>query len=312
MSLLQKVSQLPPLGQDEERIAEITRLKRRHYLRNTIASGVLWVIASIVTLFFVSIILKLLIDGAPSLVSGSFYGTGPDGIAKELFNTFYILILTELFLFPVSLAAAIYLIEYAPQGLLVTVIHFAAETLAGVPAIVLGMFGFLVFGVYADLGTSRLAGALTLLCFNLPLGLRVFEDALASVPHELREGALALGATKWQAIRTVVLPSALPGLVTGLILTAGRIISEAAPLLFTMGLFNPANVFDLNPLIASDTLTTRLYFLKGVGAGSSGLSSAQETALAAGIAAIVILLLLLINVGARAIGRVIHQKLTAA
>jgi phosphate transport system permease protein len=210
------------------------------------------------------------------------------------------------------LGAAIYLIEYAPQGRVVTIIHFAAETLAGVPSIVLGLFGFLAFAIFAHFGTSRLSGALTLLCLNFPLGLRLFEDALASVPRELREGSLALGASKWHMVRTVVLPSALPGIVTGLILTAGKIIGEAAALLFTMGLFNPANVFTLNPFIASDTLTTRLYFLKGVGAGSSGLTASQETAVVAGLSAVLILLLLLINVSARALGRLIQRRITAA
>jgi phosphate transport system permease protein len=191
-------------------------------------------------------------------------------------------------------------------------IHFAAETLAGVPSIVLGLFGFLAFAIFAHFGTSRLSGALTLLCLNFPLGLRLFEDALASVPRELREGSLALGASKWHMVRTVVLPSALPGIVTGLILTAGKIIGEAAALLFTMGLFNPANVFTLNPFIASDTLTTRLYFLKGVGAGSSGLTASQETAVAAGLAAVLIVILLVINVSARTLGRLIQRRITAA
>jgi phosphate transport system permease protein len=248
----------------------------------------------------------------PTLISGDFYGTGPAGIAPELFNTFYILVLTEVFLFPISLGAAIYLVEYARQQRLITIIHFAAETLAGVPSLVLGMFGFLVFSSYAHLSISRISGSLTLLCLNLPLALRLFEDALNTVPRELREGGLALGATRWRTIRTVVLPSALPGLVTGLILTAGKIIGEAAALLFTMGLFNPASVFTPDPTLASDTLTTRLYYIKGVGAGSTGLTSVQETALAAGISAILILLLLLINIAARSAGRLIQRKLTAA
>lgn len=312
MSIQQQASPQSLVTQERERVDQLARLTRRLHVNNTIASVILWIVTGVVALIFVSIIIKLLLDGAPSLASAAFYGTGPEGIAKELFNTFYILILAEIFLFPLSLAAAIYLIEYAPQGRLVTIIHFAAETLAGVPSLVLGMFGFLVFSSYAHMGTSRLAGALTLLCLNLPLGLRLFEDALAAVPRELREGGLALGATKWRTIRTVVIPSALPGLVTGLILTAGKITGEAAALLFTMGLFNPADVFNLNPLIASDTLTTRLYYLKGVGAGSTGLSSAQETALAAGIGAVLIVLLLLINIGARVIGRYIQRRVTAA
>jgi phosphate transport system permease protein len=288
------------------------RLLRRLHRGNALASSILWLMTVLIATAFVVIIFNLIWTGLPTLVSGDFYGTGPAGIAPELFNTFYILLLTELFLFPISLGAAIYLVEYARQRRLVTIIHFAAETLAGVPSLVLGMFGFLVFSSYAHLGFSRISGALTLLCLNFPLALRLFEDALNTVPRELREGGLALGATRWRVIRTVVLPSALPGLVTGLILTAGKIIGEAAALLFTMGLFNPASVFTLDPILASDTLTTRLYYIKGVGAGSTGLTSAQETALAAGISAILILLLLLINIAARTAGRLIQRKLTAA
>ncbi|HET8912135.1 MAG TPA: phosphate ABC transporter permease PstA [Ktedonobacteraceae bacterium] len=311
MSMQQSVQVEAPQA-DEERARQRIAVMRRLHMDNRIALGVLWVITAIVSLLFISIIIYLIIQGAPALFSANFYGTGQDGIAPELFNTFYILILTEIFLFPISLAAAIFLIEYARRGPLVTIIHFAAETLAGVPSIVLGLFGFAVFAVYFGFSISRLAGALTLLCLNFPQALRLFEASLESVPHELREGSLALGATKWRMIRTVVLPSAMPGLVTGLILTAGKIIGEAAALLFTMGLFNPGNVFTLNPLIASDTLTTRLYYLKGPGAGSTGLTFNQETVLAAGIAAILILFLLVLNLGARGLGRLLERRLTAA
>src|SRR5215471_21447802 len=254
MSIQEVASSQAELG---ERISVLRRLARRLALRNAIAMGVLWVITVLVGMLFIYIIIRLLVEGAPTLATATFYGTSQAGIAPELFNTFYILILTELILFPIALGASIYLVEYARQGRLITVIHFAAETLAGVPSIVLGLFGVLAFSNILGLHTSRLAGALTLLCLNLPLALRLFEDALAAVPRDLHEGGLALGATRWRMVRTVVLPSALPGLVTGLILTAGKIIGEAAALIFTMGLFNPANVFTLNPLIASDTLTTR-------------------------------------------------------
>ena len=297
----------------EERLTALKRLSRRLALRNGIAMGVLWLITIVVAAIFIFVIIDLLVQGAPTLVKASFYGTSEAGIAPELFNTFYILILTEIFLFPIGLAAAIFLVEYSPQGRFITVIHFAAETLAGVPSLVLGMFGFLDFAVYAHMGTSRLAGALTLLCLNFPLALRLFEQALAAVPGELREGGLALGSTKWHMVRTVVLPSALPGLITGLILTAGKVIGEAAALIFTMGIFNPGNVFTLNPLVASDTLTTRLYYIKGPGAGSlPGVTSSQETALAAGIAAVLIILLLVINIAARGVGRAIQRRVTAA
>ncbi len=296
----------------EVRLSALKRITRRLAVTNSIAMGVLWLITLLVAALFIYIIISLIVQGASTLISPAFYGTSDAGIAPELFNTFYILILTELILIPLSLAAAIYLVEYSPQGRFITVIHFAAETLSGVPSLVLGMFGFLVFAVYLHLGISRLAGALTLLCLNFPLALRLFEQSLESVPGDLREGALALGATKWRAIRTVVLPTALPVIITGVILTAGKIIGEAAALIFTMGLFNPSNVFTLNPLIPSDTLTTRLYYIKGPGAGTLNLTSSQETALAAGLSAVLIILLLIINLSARAIGRAIRRRLTAA
>lgn len=295
-----------------ERALEMSRLLRRLHMRNTIATTLLWMVASLVMLLFVAIIVYLIAQGFSYLISPAFYDTSDAGVGREIFNTFYILILTEIFILPIGLAAAIFLIEYATARRFVTVVHFAAETLAGVPSIVLGLFGFLVFSSTLQLGTSRLAGALTLLCLNFPLALRLFEDALASVPREMCEGGLALGATKWHVIRTVIIPSALPGIVTGVILTAGKILGEAAALLFTMGLNSPPNVFSLNPLIASDTLTTHLYFIVGPGAGSTSLTSAQETTISAGSAAMLILLLLLINIVARAAGRSIQQRVTAA
>src|SRR5215467_3764583 len=277
------VAQVPAQGNDH--IAELTRLTQRLHINNRFALGVIWTVTTLVALGFIAIIIFLIARGITYLLDPAFYNASLSGIGPEMFNTFYILILTELFLFPVSLAAAIYLVEYARQGPLVTGIHFAAETLAGVPSLVLGLFGVLAFSDLLGLHTSRLAGALTLLCLNLPLALRLFEDALASVPRDLREGSLSLGATRWHMVRTVVLPSALPGLVTGLILSAGKIIGEAAALLFTMGLNNPSNgVFTLNPLIASDTLTTHLYFVAGPGAGSTSLTHGQETAITAGSA----------------------------
>ena len=223
--------QVPASGGSSQRIIELTRLVRRLHTNNRIALGIIWIVATLVALLFIAIIILLLVQGIGYLFAPQFYSTGDTGIAAELFNSFYILILAEVFLFPIALAAAIYMVEYARQGPLVTILHFAAETLAGVPSIVLGLFGALAFGTFAHLGTSRLTGALTLLCLNLPLALRLFEDALATVPRELREGGLALGATRWQTIRTVVLPSALPGIVTGLILSAGKIIGEAAALI---------------------------------------------------------------------------------
>jgi phosphate transport system permease protein len=233
-------------------------------------------------------------------------------VGRQIFNTFYILILSEVILFPIALAAAIYTVEYAPQGLLVTIIRFAAETLAGVPTIVIGLFAFVLFGSLLGLHISRLTGALALLCLNLPLALRLFEDALLSVPRDLREASLALGSSKWHMIRTVVLPSALPALVTGLILSAGKVIGETAALVFTMGVSNPGNSITLDPSIASDTLTIHLWYVKTQGAGSiPGLTVAAANEIAAGSAALLILILLVINIASRSLGRLIQRRVTA-
>ena len=294
------------------RMEELIRLTKRLHARNRVAISILWVIALLIALLFIAIIVLLIVRGFAYIFDVNFYGFGPAAVGPEIFNTFYILILTELFLFPISLAAAIYLVEYARQGPLVKAIQFAAETLAGVPSIVLGLFGVLAFSDLFGLHTSRIAGALTLLCLNLPLSLRLFEDALTSVPRDLREAGLALGATRWHMTRTVVIPSALPGLITGLILSAGKIIGEAAALLYTMGLNNPPHVFTLNPFIASDTLTTHLYFIAGPGGGSTSLTRAQELAVTSGSAALLIVILLIINLSARGLGRYIQRRITAA
>ena len=297
-----------------------SRLIRRLHISNGIAHVVIWLIAGIVVAIFVSIIAYLLVqgftasahNGQPVLLDPTFYGTTQLGIASELFNTFYVLILAELFLVPIALSAAIYTVEYAHQGRFITIVRFAAETLAGVPSIVLGLFGFIVFASLFGFHISRLSGALTLHCLNFPIALRLFEDALNAVPRELREGSLALGSTKWHMIRTVVLPSALPGIVTGIILSAGKIIGETAALVFTMGVVNPfQGVFTPNPFIASDTMTILIWRLKTQDT-PAGMSAAQASAVAAGAAAILIVILLLINLGARGIGRAIERRITAA
>ncbi len=300
---------------DEDRSKEYARIMRRLHTGNSIATTILLILAAIVILVFIGVLVLLVVQGIAYIFNPSFYDPSANAgasIAPELFNTFYILILSEIFLVPISLAAAIYLVEYAREGPLVTIIHFAAETLAGIPSIVLGLFGVIVFVVFFEIHISRMSGALTLLCLNLPVALRLFEQSLAAVPRELREGGLALGATKWRVIRNVVLPSALPGIVTGIILSAGRVIGETAALIFTTGTTNPSGVYTLNPFIPSDTLTIHLWYVKTQGAGTVGLSSAQATAVAAGSSTLLIVILLVINLASRGLGRFIERRLTAA
>src|SRR5450432_199371 len=296
---------------DKQRLIVLERVVRRLHVNNGIAIAVLYALAAVVSFIFIGVIVYLLVKGFAYLINPAFYAANGDStIGAQLFNTLYILILSEIILVPISLAAAIYLIEYARQGPLVTTIHFAAETLAGVPSLVLGLFGYLVFGSLLALGTTRLTGALTLLCLNLPLSVRLYEDALASVPRDLREGGLALGSTKWHMIRTVVLPSALPGIITAVILSAGKIIAEAAALIFTMGTSNPANVFTLNPLIGSDNLTIRIWYVQTLGAGAVDPNAVNSVS--AGGAAVLVLVLLIINLAARGLGRAIQRRVTAA
>jgi phosphate transport system permease protein len=271
------------------------------------------------------------VQGAPYLFDAAYYSTTPGStlsILPQIYNTAYVLVATLVLLVPLALGAAIYLVEYARQGLLVTVIHFAAETLAGVPSLVLGLFGFLLFATVLGLGYSRLSGILTLVCLNLPLALRLFEDALTAVSPDQREAALSLGSHKWHTIRTAVLPSALPGIITAMILSAGKVLAESAILIFTAGTSTPRFLFSPNrywvpfslgsfqvqlplwssPFVPSETLTVHIYeeFINSNG------NQAQANGIAALCAALLIIGLLVINIGARSLGRFLQKRLTAA
>lgn len=309
MSAQTQMSSAPIHDDDGQRIKSLERLVRVLHLKNNIATVILALGTLIVALIFLLIIIYLLINGVPYLLNPDFYGSNGTGtVGQQIFNTVYILIFTEIVLVPITLAAAIYLIEYAPQGPFVTVIHFAAETLAGVPSLVLGLFGYLIFSTILGFGLSRLSGVLTLLCLNFPIALRLFEDALTTVAREQREGGLALGSTKWHMIRTVVLPSAIPGIITGIVLSAGKIIAEAAAIIFTMGASNGNNVYTLNPMISTDNLTIHIYFLQTSGTVPQDVANAVS----AGSAALLIIILLVINLGSRFAGRLIQRKIMAA
>ena len=309
MSAQTQMSSAPIHDDDGQRIKSLERLVRVLHLKNNIATVILALGTLIVALIFLLIIIYLLINGVPYLLNPDFYGSNGTGtVGQQIFNTVYILIFTEVVLVPITLAAAIYLIEYAPQGPFVTVIHFAAETLAGVPSLVLGLFGYLIFSTILGFGLSRLSGVLTLLCLNFPIALRLFEDALTTVAREQREGGLALGSTKWHMIRTVVLPSAIPGIITGIVLSAGKIIAEAAAIIFTMGASNGNNVYTLNPMISTDNLTIHIYFLQTSGTVPQDVANAVS----AGSAALLIIILLVINLGSRFAGRLIQRKIMAA
>ena len=211
------------------------------------------------------------------------------GIAGNIVNTLYIIVITLLIATPVGIGSAIYLNEYAKPGKLVRAIEFTTETLSGIPSIIFGMFGMMFFGTGLGLGYSILTGSLTLTLMVLPLITRNTQEALKTVPDSYRSGALGMGATKWYMIRTVLLPSAMPGIITGVILAIGRIVGESAALLFTAGsgyLLPKSGIGFLKKVLESGgTLTIQLY-----------LSMAKaEYSTAFGIAAVLLVIVLVIN-----------------
>lgn len=211
------------------------------------------------------------------------------GIAGNIVNTLYIIVITLLITTPVGIGSAIYLNEYAKPGKLVRAIEFTTETLSGIPSIIFGMFGMMFFGTGLGLGYSILTGSLTLTLMVLPLITRNTQEALKTVPDSYRSGALGMGATKWYMIRTVLLPSAMPGIITGVILAIGRIVGESAALLFTAGsgyLLPKSGIGFLKKILESGgTLTIQLY-----------LSMAKaEYSTAFGIAAVLLVIVLVIN-----------------
>ena len=188
---------------------------------------------------------------------------GTNGIAGNILNTIYIIFLTLLFASPLGIGSAIYLNEYAKPGRFVRLVEFTTQTLAGIPSILFGLFGMLFFGGVLDLGYSILTGCLTLTLMILPLIIGNTREALRTVPESYRQGAAGMGATKWYMIRTILLPSAMPGIITGLILSVGRIVGESAALLFTAGsgylLPNSVKGYFSKIFESGGTLTIELY-----------------------------------------------------
>ena len=220
------------------------------------------------------------------------YLTERIGILPDILNTVYIVLATLIIVLPLGVGAAIYLTEYAKNKKLVGMIEYAAETLSGIPSIIYGLVGMLLFS--NNFGTSLLAGALTLVIMNLPTVMRTTQESLKTVPQSYREGAFGLGAGKWRVIRTVVLPGCVDGVITGCILSVGRILGESAALLFTAGFAHALNGIFTGLTSPGATLTVALY----VYAKEEG-----EFGVAFAIAAILMLLTLLINLSAALVGK---------
>jgi len=239
----------------------------------------------------------VLIKGLPN-ISWELLSTKPSylsdriGILPDILNTIYIVLATLVIVLPLGVGAAIYLTEYAKNKRVVGIIEYAAETLSGIPSIIYGLVGMLLFS--NNFGTSLLAGALTLVIMNLPTVMRTTQESLKTVPQSYREGAFGLGAGKWRVIRTVVLPGCVDGVITGCILSVGRILGESAALLFTAGFAHALNGIIEGLASPGATLTVALY----VYAKEEG-----EFGVAFAIAAILMLLTLIINLSASMVGK---------
>lgn len=285
------------------------------------ATGVLYAISGIIVLILASMLLYILLRGLPH-VSWHFltspsksYQTG-GGIGIQLFNSIYLLFITMIISFPLSLGAGIYLSEYAKKNWLTDLIRTSIEILSSLPSVVVGLFGFLVFVIRFQYGFSILSGALALTLFNLPLLTRNIEESLRAIHFTQREAGLALGLSRWETVIHVVLPEASPSILTGLILSSGRIFGEAAALIYTAGQSAPALDFsNWNPLSVSspisifrqaETLAVHIWKINSEGTMPDGAQ------VSAGASAVLILAVLMFNFGARALGKRLHKKLTSA
>ena len=227
------------------------------------------------------------------------YLTEKIGILPDILNTAYIVVATLVLVIPLGVGAAIYLTEYAKNKKVVAAIEYASETLSGIPSVIYGLVGLLFFCNFMSFGRSLIAGALTLVIMNLPTVMRTTQESLKTVPQSYREGAFGLGAGKWRVIRTVVLPGCVDGVITGCILSIGRILGESAALLFTAGFAHSINGFFEGLGSSGSTLTVALYFY----AKEQG-----EFEVAFAIAAILMVLTLLINILAEFASRYFERR----
>ena len=275
-------------------------------IKCAILNILMYLSAGIICLILLGLIGYILYRGLPH-ISIEFLTSKPSliretvGILPNILNTVYIILITLVIVLPIGVGAAIYLNEYAENKKVVRIIELATETLSGIPSIIYGLVGMLIFVQFFSLGTSLLAGSLTLVIMTLPTVIRTTQESLKTVPQGYREGSLALGAGKWYMIRTVVLPSAIDGIVTGCILSIGRIVGESAALLFTAGMANEVlGIVDaVKPGNAGSSLTVALYMYA---------KERGEFEIAFAIAAILLVLTFVINISAKLTATMLKKK----
>lgn len=286
-------------------------------LKDKIWTGVLYVTSGFVVVLLVALISYILIKGGdclrPSFLFGNpKVGEAGGGIGPQLFNSFYMLIVSLLISVPFGVGAGIYLAEYAREGVLLNIIRLSIETMASLPSIVVGLFGLLVFVNMTHWGFTLLSGALAISVLNLPALTRVSENAIRAAAKPVKEASLGLGATQWQTIRRVILPSAIPQILTGIILAAGRIFGEAAALLYTAGMSAPRLHFDNFSLIdksspfslmrPAETLSVYIWKLNSEGMVPDASLIANRAS------AVLIIMVLVFNLSARILGKRIYES----
>ena len=262
----------------------------------------MWLATSLTGILTLFLVAYVLIQGIPN-INWEFLTTKPSyltesiGILPDILNTVYIVIATLFIVIPLGVGAAVYLTEYATNQKVVGAIEYAAEALSGIPSIIYGLVGMLMFS--NNFGTCLISGALTLAIMNLPTIMRNTQESLKTVPQSYREGAFGLGAGKWRVIRTVVLPNCIDGVITGCILSVGRILGESAALLFTAGFAHSLNGFFEGLSSAGATLTVAMY----VYAKEQG-----EFGVAFAIASILMVLAFCINLAATGVAKHFQKK----
>ena len=280
------------------------KFSRRRRAWGAMMRTLMMVCAALTCVLAVFLIAYVLVKGVPNLSwqllrTKPSYLDGTIGILPDIISTVCMVLATLLVVLPLGVCAAVYLTEYATNKKLVAVIEYAAETLSGIPSIIYGLVGQMFFCQFLGMKKSLIAGAMTLVIMNLPTIMRTTQESLKTVPQSYREGAFGLGAGKWRVIRTVVLPGCVDGVVTGCILSVGRILGESAALLFTAGFAHALNDLFTGLLSPGATLTVALY----VYAKEDG-----EFGVAFAIAAILMLLTLLINLSASLVGKYFAKR----
>lgn len=278
--------------------------------KDKIATGVMWLSGLMILGILAAFLVYMLYKGLPVLSWDFITGMPSDiraggGVGPQLFNSFYILFLSMLFSIPVAVGAGIYLAEYAGNSRLTDLIRLSTESLATVPSIVLGLFGMIIFVNMFGMGFSIIGGALTLMLLNLPVLVRVTEESIRTVPQHYREASLALGATKWQTIWRVVLPNALPGIMTGITLTAGRALGETAILIFTAGTTVSRQLPDFDVTAAGETLAVHMWYVMAIGLVPDRMDIAN------GIGALLIITILLFNLLFMVPSKILQRRMGA-